>query len=740
MKSFFQLFLIAGITTSLWGQNLSEQDSLSTIDLEEVKVAALRTDQRQPMAFSNVDKSDLAPRNLGQDIPILLNYLPGVVTTSDAGAGVGYTGIRVRGSDATRVNVTINGIPYNDAESHGTYWVNLPDFASSVESLQLQRGVGTSTNGTAAFGASINLLTNAMADEAYTQWSVSGGSFNTLRNSLKFSTGRINDHFEFSGRLAKITSDGYIDRARSDLKSYFLQGVYQDQNTLIKAIGFGGHEITYQSWYGLSDEQLDSGISRTYNIAGQIFDANGNLTGFYPNQEDNYRQDHYQLHWTQQWNSLWSFSMGLNYTYGRGFYEEYNDLWYDENVAYGGVTALSYLQIPAHTIGGRSIESSENVTRKWLDNDYYVATLNFNRVTANSRFNIGLLASTYDGDHFGTLIWAAFPGGVLPKHRFYTNKGKKSEFSAFAKGTYDFSSQWSGYLDVQWRGIRYTVSGNIAGPAPFEVDESYGFFNPKAGILFSPDAKNQLYLSYARAQREPNRTDFENGNPKPEKLNDFELGWRFETARLNLKANVYYMGYQDQLVLTGAVDAVGSPIRENVGNSRRIGLELDAKIRLADQWLWAPNLSLSSNKNLDFYFKRDGVLTALGNTNISYSPSVVAGNALIFAPSTAFQLGVLSKYVGEQYMGNIDAVRSKLSDYFVSDLTVRYTQNPSSFIDKIEWSLLVNNLFDRSYISNGYFYTYDIDGATPSGTYTVEGNGLFPQAGIHFLAGASIQF
>ena len=345
---------------NVFSQEINDStDSLKVFILEEVKVSSIRAKPTDPVTHTNINKEDLKSRNLGQDIPILLNYLPGVVTTSDAGAGIGYTGIRVRGSDASRVNVTLNGIPFNDSESQGTFWVNLPDFASSIESIQLQRGVGTSTNGSGAFGASLNILTDVMQNKASSSLSSSLGSFNTLRNTLKFSTGILNNHFELSGRLSKITSDGYIDRASSNLKSYFLQGAFKDENTLIKAIAFGGHEITYQSWYGIEDLS-----NRTYNPAGAIYDENGVLTSFYDSQEDNYRQDHYQLHWNERITSSWSTSLGLNYTYGRGYYEEYNDS--------GSETSYSYLQLIPFIIGNETISSTENVTRKWLDNDYYV--------------------------------------------------------------------------------------------------------------------------------------------------------------------------------------------------------------------------------------------------------------------------------------------------------------------------------------------------------------------------------
>ena len=479
MKTIYLGFLAMILPTLSLAQTTAVQDSIPEIQLEEVKLAGLRIDEDQPFSFSNVDKEELASRNLGQDLPIMLNYLPGVVTTSDAGAGIGYTGIRVRGSDATRVNVTINGIPYNDSESQGVYWVNMPDFTSSVSSLQIQRGVGTSTNGSGAFGASINLLTDEVSQKAYAEIANTVGSFNSLKHTLKFSTGLLNNHFEISGRLSKITSDGYVERASSDLKSYFLQAAFQDENTLIKALVFGGHEITYQSWFGVDKNTLAS--NRRYNPAGEIYDDNGNLEGHYDNQVDNYRQDHYQLHWNQKIDPYTSLSLGFNYTYGRGYYEEYKDLWFEQNINFSSDNNFSFLGLKPVNIGGSTVDTTENIVHKWLDNDYYVATFSLNRQKGNTEWNLGALYSSYVGDHFGQFIFAHFAPGVSPRHRFYENQGNKKEGNVYAKVNHRFNDRISGYLDLQYRGISYTAHGNLKGPEPINVDENYGFLIPKPG-------------------------------------------------------------------------------------------------------------------------------------------------------------------------------------------------------------------------------------------------------------------
>ena len=728
MKSIFRglFFLISFNIFSQGGVEII--DSLDVFELEEVRVSTIRAKTTDPVTQTNISKDYISSRNLGQDIPVLLNYLPGVVTTSDAGTGIGYTGIRVRGSDASRVNVTLNGIPFNDSESQSTYWVNLPDFASSIENIQLQRGVGTSTNGSGAFGASLNILTDIMQEKASASLSSSIGTYNTFKNTLKFSTGLLNNHIEISGRLSKITSDGYIDRATSDLKSYFLQGAFKDENTLIKAIAFGGHEITYQSWYGTEDL-----AQRTYNPAGAIYNQNGLLTGFYDSQEDNYRQDHYQFHWNEKINYLWTASFGLNYTYGRGYYEEYND-------SFGGNTNFAYLQLTPYELGGETISETENVTRKWLDNNYYVFTASTNYLKNKTRLDFGLLLSRYIGDHFGTLLWAQRPGDILPRKRFYDNQGDKKELNFYLKLEQPLNHKITGFIDIQYRNVDYFVNGVVAGPQLFEVDSNFKFFNPKTGLTYKADDNNQFYFSYSKAQREPSRGDYENGNPKPEVLNNFELGWRVNNNSFQIYSNLYLMLYKDQLALTGSLDDVGTPIRENIGKSSRLGIEIEAKASISENWFLQPNLAISKNTNQDFYFKRDGILNYLGNTKLSYSPEIVFGNILVYKPSDSFNISLLTKFVGEQYMSNIESKKSQLESYFVNDINISYQLKPKKTIKGIGLSLLINNIFDQKYVSNGYFYTYDDNWSSPNEVKTIEGVGYYPQAGINFIVGLDLKF
>jgi len=723
IKTLCTIMALFGLSLTMSAQE-EPTDTLQgkKVVLDEVLVQAVRVTKEFPITFSDLDKVELAPRNLGQDIPILMNFMPAVVTTSDAGAGVGYTSIRVRGSDATRVNVTINGVPYNDAESQGTFWVNMPDFASSTQSLQLQRGVGTSTNGAGAFGASLNMLTDAFSEEAYARISSSVGSFNTLRNNVKFSTGLMNNYFEFSGRLSRVTSDGYVDRAASELDGYFLQGVYNDDNTLVKALLFGGHEVTYQAWNGITPEQLENDL--TFNSAGIYTDDNGN-TQFYDNEVDDYKQDHFQLHWYETWNSAWNTHLAVHYTRGRGFFEQFRE---DDDFATYGLEPI--------TINGDLVENTDLIRRRWLDNDFYGAIFSATYNNDNLELIMGGGYNEYKGDHFGEIIWAEYASNSEIRDRYYDDNSTKTDFNLYTKANYKLTDQWSLFGDVQYRGVTYEANGDDTGL----VDDSFNFFNPKAGITFDLNRNNNFYLSYARANREPNRNDYESGSPKPEKLNDFELGWRYVSPSFQLNTNVYYMRYKDQLVLTGELNDVGAPLRSNVGDSYRLGLEIDANVSLSNAFKWRPNIALSDNRNIDFYFERDGVLQNLGNTHIAYSPQLIAGNIISYQPNENFQVSLLSKFVGKQYMGNIDSEGSVLDSYTQTDFNIQYTINTNSFVKSIVLSGLVNNIFDADIVSNGYFYTFDDDYSNPGTITTIEGAGYYPQAGINFLLGATVNF
>ncbi len=715
---------VTGLATA---QTTQEADTTKSEKLDAVLVKAVRVNAKSPITHGNLTKEEIAKRNLGQDIPMLLNFLPSVVTTTDAGAGIGYTGLRVRGVSSQSTNVTINGIPYTDAESLGTFWVNLGDFSSSVESLQLQRGVGTSTNGSGAFGASINVLTDAVSKESSGEISNSIGSFNSRKHTVKFSTGLMNDHFEIAGRLSNIQSDGYIDRATSDLKSYFLQGAYVDDNTLIKAVTFGGNNVTYQSWFGIDKATLRE--NRTFNPAGQYEDENG-VTQFYDNEVDDYRQDHYQLHWNQRYNRNWSTNIGLNYTYGRGFFEQFKE---DDDFSTYGFDEL--------TVDGQTVNTTDVIRRRWLDNDYYVFNASANYKNRNLDMIFGTSISHYDGDHYGEVIWARFASQSNIRDRYYDGNGKKNDFSVFSKATYKLNDKVQLYGDLQVRNVNYSTSGITSDLVELLVDENYTFFNPKAGITYKYNDNNDLYLSYARANREPNRNDFESDSSiRPEQLNDFELGWRHKEGNFSFNANGYLMLYNEQLVLSGELNDVGAPLRTNSGESYRLGLELEAVIPVNSKLTIQPNLALSSNKNKETIRSFDGELQNLGSTDIAFSPEVVAANAIVFQPIKNLQVSLLSKFVGEQFMSNTEAQESKLDSYFTNDINLIYTIKPRSVFKTIVLTALVNNIFDEKYESNGYYFTYDDDFSNPGTITTVEGNGFYPQAGINFLTGVTLTF
>ncbi|GIS06004.1 MAG: TonB-dependent receptor [Candidatus Dadabacteria bacterium] len=614
MKKYILFVLL--VSTPIFAQdvnNSKDLDSLTSIfNLEEVTVSAIKAKNDTPVSFVNLSKENIEKTNLAQDIPILLKNTPSVVTHSDAGAGIGYSSIRIRGSDQTRVNVTINGIPYNDSESMQVYWVDLPDFASSIENIQIQRGVGTSTNGPGAFGGSINIQTNSASENPFFEINNTLGSFGTVKNSVGFSTGFI-DNFELSGRVSRIKSDGYIDRSGSNLRSYFLQGVYRDENTLIKVLNFAGHEITDQAWYGVDSSTLET--NRKYNMAGEYYDEFGN-TLYYEDQVDNYKQNHLQIHWNQIYQNGWNSNFGIHFTNGKGFFENYN-------LGYG---------------------SSDYIDRRWLDNDFYGILYSLNKKTEDFNANIGGSLNKYNGLHYGEYLWYDQINSAVNqydfKEKFYDDFGDKGEFNIYAKIDYYITDKLTLYGDLQFRNIKYeagisansTLTGYIEDG--FEnLDKSFNFFNPKFGLFYNLNDNNNLFFSFARAHREPTRTDYANGNPNEEKLDDFELGWKLNSNNLALSLNAFYMIYEDQLVLTGQRDINGYEIRRNIGESYRVGIEFDSSIKLNNKLNIETNFSLSENKNKDFYSTFDGNLKNFGNTDLAYSPNLILNNILNFNPN-----------------------------------------------------------------------------------------------------------
>ena len=719
MKKYILFVLF--VSTPIFAQDVNKSknlDSLTSIfNLEEVTVSAIKAKNDTPVSFVNFSKESIEKTNLAQDIPILLKNTPSVITHSDAGAGIGYSSIRIRGSDQTRVNVTINGIPYNDSESMQVYWVDLPDFASSIENIQIQRGVGTSTNGPGAFGGSINIQTNSASENPFFEINNTLGSFGTVKNSVGFSTGFI-DNFELSGRVSRIKSDGYIDRSGSNLRSYFLQGVYRDENTLIKILNFAGHEITDQAWYGVDSSTLET--NRKYNMAGEYYDEFGN-TLYYEDQVDNYKQNHLQIHWNQIYQNGWNSNFGIHFTNGKGFFENYN-------LGYG---------------------SSDYIDRRWLDNDFYGILYSLNKKTEDFNANIGGSLNKYNGLHYGEYLWYDQINSTVNqydfKEKFYDDFGDKGEFNIYAKIDYYITDKLTFYGDLQFRNIKYeagisansTLTGYIEDG--FEIlDKSFNFFNPKFGLFYNLNDNNNLFFSFARAHREPTRTDYANGNPNEEKLDDFELGWKLNSNNLALSLNAFYMIYEDQLVLTGQRDINGYEIRRNIGESYRVGIEFDSSIKLNNKLNIETNFSLSENKNKDFYSTFDGNLKNFGNTDLAYSPNLIVNNILNFNPNKKVLISLRSKYVSEQFFAQTNSPISKLESFFINDINFVHDIDLPNISDDIKFKVLVNNLFDYKYSAYGGYYSYDIQEDDQIKTY--EGTYYYPQSGINILVGLDVKF
>ncbi len=706
---------------------------------EEVVVSALRAGGRNPVTYTNLDADALAPKNLGQDLPMLLSQTPSLITSSDAGSGVGYTWMNIRGSDQSRINITMNGIPMNDQESHGVWWVNMPDIVSSVDNLQVQRGVGLSTHGAGAFGASINLQTTALRDEAYAEISSSAGSFNTFKNTVSFGTGLMNDKWVFDGRLSSIESDGYVDRASADLQSFYLSGGYHGDNTVIKGVVFSGKETTYQAWYGVPSGKLES--DRTFNPAGMFHDAEG-VVRFYDDETDNYQQDHYQLHISRNITSGLVASTSLFYVYGRGYYEQYR-----ENERF------SRYDLPVVEIGNEVIDRSDLVRRRWLDNDFYGLTysLNYNNYEG-LEVVFGGGYNEYDGDHFGEIIWARYAPHTDIYDRYYDNNGFKKDFNTFAKASLEVLPNVHAFADLQYRYVSYSFLGQAwvhEEVVPLQQKAHFNFFNPKAGISWEINPANTMYLFGGIGNREPVRRDFTESSPdsRPtnETLRNLELGYEYSGRQSKMGVNFYLMDYDNQLILTGEINDVGGFSRTNIDDSYRLGVELEGAYRLNDKLDWSGNLTLSRNKIAHFEEHSDKYdanwnwvgydVRTYEDTDIAFSPSVIGASTLRFTPVNNASLSVESKYVGDQYVDNTMDPDRKLDAYFVNDLRLNYFLE-APFFRELEIILQVNNLFDVTYETNAWVYKGVVG---DQGLISID-DGYFPQAGRHFMAGLNLRF
>lgn len=682
--------------------------------LSPVEVKAIRAADNSPFTKTNISRKEIAKINLGQDIPFLLNQTPSVVINSDAGNGVGYTGLRIRGTDATRINVTLNGIPYNDAESQGTFFVDLPDFSSSTGSIQIQRGVGTSSNGAGAFGGSINFSTNEVNREAYAEINNSYGSFDTWKNTLKLGSGLIGDHITTDIRVSNITSNGFIDRAKTDLKSVYFSTAFIGRNNSLRFNIFSGKEKTYQAWNGISEADLRAG-KRTINYAGTEKPGDP-----YDNETDNFKQDHYQLFFNQAINSRLSFNTALFLTKGEGYYEQYKA---DE----------SYSKYGINTTG-----NSDFIRQLWLDNDFYGSVFSLQYKSSKSQTTFGGAITRYNGNHFGELKWAS-NGLPSPYYRWYDLDALKNDFTVYLKEQVQVSDNWNLFGDIQYRAVRYKIEGFRDNPTLY-VNNEFDFFNPKAGVSYSKNGWKG-YFSYAVANKEPNRDDFEAGTlqqPKPERLHDIEAGIEKNSRKYSWSVTLYYMNYKDQLVLTGKINDVGAYTRTNIPKSYRAGLELQGGYIL-NSWLNATaNLALSRNKVnnfsefIDDYDNGGQKLNTYDATDIAFSPSVVGSTSVNLLPVKNLEVSLLSKYVSDQYLDNTQNSNRKLNAFYVQDIRAIYTIK-RKWIKEINITGQVNNLFGKKYEPNGYTFSYIYGGETTTENY------YFPMAGTNFMFAVNIR-
>ncbi|TDG37578.1 TonB-dependent receptor [Pedobacter changchengzhani] len=711
----------------------------------EIVVSATRASANSASTYKNIDKETIQKNNFGQDLPFILDNTPGVVVTSDAGAGVGYTGIRIRGSDATRVNVTLNGIPYNDSESQGTFWVNMPDFASSVDNIQIQRGVGTSTNGAGAFGGSLNIQTTSGETEPYAELNNTYGSFNTWKNTVKVGTGLINDKFTFDARLSRIKSDGFIDRAASNLKSYFLSGAYHGKTDLIRINVFSGTEKTYQAWNGIPESRLNgdvagmnayidrNGLNAT-DAANLLNSGSRTYNSFtYKDQTDNYSQDHYQLLYAKQFSDKFSFNGALHYTAGKGYYEEAKNA---QKLANYGLQPV--------VIGTTTISKTDLVRRRWLDNDFYGFTYAFNYKPATKlNLTLGGGYNEYKGAHFGQVIYAQYASNGNNDRHYYDNDGFKTDFNTFLKATYIPIEKLNIFADLQYRRIYYDVLGTEKNLNQLNIQDKLNFFNPKFGASYFLNAQANLYASFSVANKEPGRDDYINvvaGTlPKSERLNNVEAGYRFKNEAISAGLNMYGMWYKDQLVVTGKINDVGEYFRQNVAKSYRAGVELDFAYQINKQFSLLTNAAFSKNKIKNFtefiddYDNGGQIVNNYSNTDISFSPNSVVSGELVYNPIKALALGFQSKYVGKQYLDNTQSNDRRLKSYWVNNVRLAYDLKFNG-VKNINIALLVNNVFNKKYESNGYTYGYFGGGAL-----TTE-NFYFPQAGTNFMLNLNLKF
>lgn len=748
-KTFLTTAALVSASCAALAATAPKADTAKVVRLQNVEVTATRATKSTPVAFTNVSKQQIAELNHGKDIPFLVSFTPSVLTTSDAGAGVGYSAMRVRGTDATRINVTANDIPMNDAESHSIFWVNTPDFASSLEDIQIQRGVGTSTNGAGAFGASVNMRTQRFSMNPYAEMSGTYGSFNTNKETFKLGSGLIGGHWNFDARFSHIASDGYRDRASSKLHSYFAQAGYFGGQTSVRFITFGGKECTYHAWDGISKSDLTD--NRKYNPNGEI-KRDGKVIGFYDDQTDNYRQTHYQLIWDQGIGANWHWNLGLHYTDGFGYYQEYKN-----------ARTLKEYGLEPFMVGDNKVKKSSLVRKKNVDSGFggAVFSLNFAKGSLNTTF--GGSFNSYANDHYGNVIWVEnYLLPLDPSHEYYRNKGKKNDFTIYWKASNTLWQSLRLYADVQYRHIGFKINGDndkwdwTASPEHLQVlnvDEKFDFFNPKVGLIYDFNKHNTAYASFSVAQKEPTRNNYTDGlftvHPKAEKLFDWEAGYTFSSDRFTAGVNFYYMKYKDQLVLNGKLNEIGEAMAENVPDSYRMGVELQAGVKITEWLRWDLNGTFSRNRIKDYvgYVSNYEASTwndlytqtavEKGNTTIAMSPSFI-GNSVIAFNLKGFSAQFTSQYVSRQYLDNFENKEDSLDPYFVSHLNLAYTFK-LPHVKAITVGCTVYNIFNEKYETNGYSQTCALVSA--DGSYKLSSDPRFyPMAGTNVLAHLTFSF
>ncbi len=712
----------------------------SSIMGEEIVVNATRASNKMPIAQTTLSKEDIKKNNTGFDVPYLLEMLPSVVATSESGTGVGNTAIRIRGTDMSRINVTVNGIPLNDPESQGVYWVDLPDFASSVDNIQVQRGVGTSTNGAAAFGASINFQTSTLTPEPFTKIDQLSGSFGTWKTAAIVGTGLMKNGFSFEGRYSQLKSDGYIDRGTSDHRSMFLTGAWHTSKSVLRFNFIRGEEHTGITWTGTPGYMLN--INRTYNPEGIYRDSLGK-THYYKNQTDNYIQSHYQLLYSCQLTKEFSLTAALHLTKGAGYYEEYKD----DSLNYGNKYSDYALIGPIH--GNDTLKTSDMIRQKWMSNDFYgtVFSLNYHQSAIDATLGAGW--NRYEGSYFGKILWSEINNGIPNNYEWYRNTSVKTDFNVYGKATYQFSEKISMYGDLQFRNINYELKGPNDKQLRLDQSHIWNFFNPKLGSIFKISSQQEIFTSFGVGHREPSREDLKDtaSIPSSESLFDYELGYNYKSSKVAFGWNFYYMNYINQLVLTGKLSDVGYPLMTNVKNSYRVGVEISASVKPLSWLRWNVNTTFSQNRIKNFVEYVDVYDNStdwnplaqkknkLGDTPISFSPSFVGSSQLSINPIKPLNISLISKYVGEQYYDNTGSSKRKLDGYFVNNVVVDYSLKPRG-LKAINIQLVVNNIFNNLYLANAWVYRAQFANGDPK----YREDGFFPQAGTNFMVKLGVEF